>query len=286
MSERIEETSIESFVEWRRLRGSHLVKVDDVWWEKVKWGVYRIAPEMLRCDYEKVSLPVWHAFAVQAPVCSSHKIQVSSYVRVHLLGEIPDYGIERLPRVSRKAITRALNDYAFGSLDSLTDFPREAYSIYIESVERSNRGFTQGLRRCFDYSMFLENVGVMERSLELRWEAAWNARGRLVGLLGGYAIRGTAYAYDIFVANEAARSGVGRALYHNFALACKANGRISEVYSGPDWYERPQIQWFKESVGHTLSEVPVRFYARPGVEQLMRRVLGRKFNRFKIDARC
>lgn len=286
MAELIEQTSIQSFVEWRMFRGSHMVQMNDLWWERLKYGVYRIAPEMLRCDYEQVRLPVWNALAVQAPLSLSGSRQATSYIRVHRLGEVLHYGLERLPRVSRKAIVRALNDYTFGTLESLTDSARDAHSIYAESVERSNRGRVQGLRSYFGYTMFLEQFGAMERFLDLRWEAAWNRQGRLVGLLCGYAIQGTAYAYDIFVADEAARSGVGRGLYHNFAMACKANGHISEVYSGPDWYERPRIQWFKESVGHNLSDIPVRFRAQPLVEPLMRMALGRKFDRFKIDLRC
>jgi hypothetical protein len=248
----------------RLQQGKHLIHFYDCYWEETLPGFYQPMHLMMPLPVQttKNFRPLW-SWGQRAVLCESDQQFANAAMTIHLLSDLPNFGLQSLPSNRRSQIRKCQKSVEFVHVTSAELLCEQGYEVYAMTVARgqfetprSRSAYQQHCQILMDDPNRIVLAGLMD--------------GRLVGYCYGCAVEDTAYFEYIFMADEALTTGISSGLRFEFIQACQRSGQITQIWDGWHQPDVPSLASYKADMGFAVTAIPCYVHVSPIVSRLLR----------------
>lgn len=257
--------------EWHRACGLHLVEHRGRYWVQLKPGFFGPVHHLARLQFDEATRPTRWCLSFRARLVEAHAAAATGVLALHLMPQVHQYELARLPSRRRQEIRRALREIdvvALRTPDLLLD---QGDRIMGEACARNPH-----IPRIANFRRELTTILDPPRGLVL---AALRG-GRLLGFATGYAVEGAVYHNEVYVGDDGLPYHVSLALFHALATLAARQGSLRELMHGFYIPTQSGLSEFKRRIGLTVVHVPVKSWIAPGLSALGRRLQPEKYDRW------
>ncbi|WP_202925018.1 hypothetical protein [Myxacorys almedinensis] len=250
---------------WYLERGKRVIAHRDRFWEELLPGFYQPIHSLARLSVEQASCPVWFHWGFRSVLRQEDAEVGNGFLPVHLLTDVQNYTLERFSSNRRRHLKKCQKQVKIVQLLDAQPLREQGHDLIVSASHRTNyfRVPTQQ-----EYVASLKNY-IDSRRLVL----AGFVNGKLGGYLAGYAVDGTAYFEDLYVATDVITTNINLGLIFEFVQICRRSGNVHEVVNGLHSLEDEQLCVFKDSIGFPAKQLPTRV----GINAIARPLLRWKY---------
>jgi hypothetical protein len=258
----IEPMTEAAFAQWRGEQGHRSTLHRGHHWTSLLPGFLVPLHGVGRLGVEEAVPPARPHWGFRAVLRDDEAAAATGSLPVHLMQDVADQDVDRLSANRRKHLRRCYRRVHFLALDRPDVLEQQGYAVVRSSIDRTRHqaaptpaAYLAGLRGYTDAGRRLVVAGLIGADLG--------------GYLAGYAVEGTAYFEDLYVATEALSTDITLGLIHEFVEACRRSGRVREIMNGLHARENPELDTFKESMGFPVVQLPTRVSIQPVARALL-----------------
>ena len=253
----------EEFAHFRRQEGAHIVCHRGRYWEQVRPGFYQPLHLLARFSAEQATPPARWCWGFQASLCEDDAAAANGSIPIHLLSDIEGYDLYSLKKNSRYDIRKSRDVFRIVQLTSPALLQEQGYEVFLSALTRTGE---KDVRTKEKYLARLAHYILPKRRLVLGGLIG----DKLCGYISGYAVNGTAYGDNLYIATEVLKNNLNRVLLFEFVQACRRSGEIREFFIGQHWREKPGLVEFKEGMGFTVKHIPAKVQMNPIIGKFLR----------------
>lgn len=250
--------------DWWGARGLKVVAHRGRHWKQSRPGFYEPIHWMARLSAEEATGPRKLHWGFRATLDDAHGAAANASLALHLLADVEGYTLDRFQAKRRFHIRKALKLARFQVLDEPGLLHEQGYEVYRSARQRIESSVVPEAV----YHRRLDDPSLGPRG---RHTLVGQVDGRLAAYLVAFAVAGTAYIENLYLASEFMKSSIGSGLVYEFVQSCRQSGAIGQVVYGPHVPDAPALGVFKEGMGFPVRRVPSRMWLAPFVRALVRR---------------
>jgi hypothetical protein len=247
---------------WWTARGLQVVSHRGRPWKRTRAGFYEPIHWLARLSADEASRPRCVHWGYRATLADP--AAANAALALHMLTDLPGYTLERFKAKRRFHVRKALELATFGELHEPALLHAQGYEVYRSARERIG---SPALPET-EYHARLDDPHVGPQG---RHTLAGLVDGRLAAYLTAFAVSGTAYIENLYLASEFMSASIGSGLIYTFVQSCTRSGAIREIVYGPHVPAAPSLAVFKEGMGFPVLRVPSRMWIAPIVKGFVRR---------------
>lgn len=248
---------------WKKQEGVPVIFSRDRYWEELRKGFYQPIHLLARLSAEQTKRPTPWCWGYRAALCDQDSATVNGSVAVHLLSEVKDYDIKTLFRKRRTHLRKCFKLVNIVQLTGPEILQKQGYEVLQSALQRTQHISPPSIE---DYRAGLRAYTTNKHRLVL----AGLIDDRLGGYLDGWAIDGTAYINNVYIATKALPTSIGTGLIFEFVQACRRSGTIHEVVYGQHSREDPALCQFKEAMRFPVKQIPAQAKIAPIIREYIR----------------
>lgn len=249
-----------AWAELLRQEGARVISHRGRYWEEVPRGFYQPVHWLARLNVEEATRPRALLWGFRAALNES---EANGSVPVYLLSDVQGYDMQSFSSNRRNHLRRCRKRVELVQLSGPALLEAQGHAVVASALERtehetlpSKEAYIKSVtKRPFD---------------EYRLVLAGLIEGKLGGYLDGYAVDGTAYIEQVYIATSALSTYLGTGLVYDFVQACRRSGEIREVVYGLHSREDEALGVFKEGMGFSVVQVPAKVQVQPLVARMLR----------------
>lgn len=253
----------EQFAIWKKQERAPVIFYRDRYWEELRKGFYQPIHLLARLSVEQAKRPTQWCWGYRAALCENDSATVNGSVAVHLLSDIKDYDIQTLFRKRRTHLRKCLKLVNIVQLTGPHILQKQGYEVVRAALQRTKHASPPSRQ---EYLAGLTAYTTNKHRLVL----AGMIDNRLGGYVDGWAIDGTAYINNVYIATKALPTSIGTGLIFEFVQACRRSGTINEVVYGQHSRENPALCQFKEAMSFPVKHIPARVKIAPIIKEYLR----------------
>ncbi len=257
----------EEFASYHRQQGIEVILHRGRYWKETVFGFYQPLHWMARLTAEQATCPGpgWQ-WGCQCSLHEEHAGAANGSMPVHLLSNLEGYDGQNLSSNRRNHLRRCRQRAKIVQLIGTELLLEQGYEVYRSALLRTN------YRKPLSQEEYLTNLTAEQNNTyKQKWLVLAGLSGdKLGGYLSGYAVNGTAYIQDVYIATEALSTYMGTGLVFEFVQASRRSGEIQEVVYGQHSREAPALCTFKQGMKFPVKHIPVQVQMNPILAKIMR----------------
>lgn len=257
---------------WRRHQGYRVCPHRGRFWMELPRGFLQPLHWMARFSSEEARPPAALSWGFRTVLSQEEADVANGALPVHVLSDVAGYTIESLSSNRRSHLRRCYKRASIVEITGPLPLRQQGYEVFQSALKRTAYGRPQpkedylaDLEKWFRDSCCAEAVA-QKRGVVL----GVLINSRLGGYLRGFAVDGTAYIEEVYLATEALPHYVGIGLIFEFVQMCRRSQGILEVIYGQHSREDESLCSFKEKTGFPVRRFPTRFKVMPIVGTILR----------------
>jgi hypothetical protein len=250
------------FADWQRSQGKKPFFHAGHHWEMDR-GFCAPTPVLTRVGADQAVAPDRPHWGFRAVLRDDATSAATGTLPVHLLRDVANYDSSGFSSNRRKQLRKCHNRVQFAVVDEPSLLQSQGYRVVRSALERTGHlalpredSFLAGLPAYTAASHRLTIAGLVG--------------DQLGGYISGYAVEGTAYFEDLFVATEALTTNITLGLVYEFVQECRRSGAVHEVVNGLHAREDAALDTFKEAIGFPVVHLPTRVHLNAWARRLLR----------------
>ena len=248
----------------RAEEGARVVERAGRYWVETFRGFYQPVHQLATHRFVEIVRPTRLCWGFRAPLTVADAPRANGAYPVHLLTDLASFTEGALEESRRRDLRRCRSQVEIIRRPGADLFLANGWQVYLSATGRIGRGADHARRHDFERDITRRTADPR------RLIVAGLINGRLAGYMESYAVNGVLYGRDLFVATEAAKTGIATGLYvETMAIGARTAG-VDRLCLGPVIQDRPGLAWFKKTLGVPVAHVPTRVEIPLPVRELMR----------------
>jgi len=249
---------------WWGERGLKVLEHRGRHWKQTRPGFFEPIHWMARLSADEASCPNRLHWGFRATLAEADRSAANASLALHLLADVESYTLDRFQAKRRFHVRKAQKLADFRVLDEPGLLHEQGYEVYRSARER----IRSSVHTEAEYHTRLDDPCLGPSA---RHTLAGVVDGRLAAYLVAFAVTGTAYIENVYLASEFMKSSIGSGLVYEFVESCRLSGAIGQIVYGPHVPAAPALGVFKEGMGFPVCRIPSRMWLAPLVRALVRR---------------
>jgi hypothetical protein len=261
--------------EWLRDLGKAVAVHSGRHWYAPNPGFWRPVHLLARLSPDQATKPRPACWGYEAVLDAHSTAVANASVPIHWLPRLESHSEDNLSSNRRYQLRKARRLVEFIEAGAAL-LLEQGYAIVASSLERT-RFERVPTREAYERSV--------RRDVRpgRRFVLAGLVAGALAGYVDGFAVDGTAYLDNLYVATHALKTQISIGLQFAFVEACRRSGEISELVHGAHALEDESLSLYKERIGFPVHRLPARLWLLPGCRSVLRRLAPTRYYRWTGD---
>ncbi len=237
------------FTDWKKKElGLTVVKHLGRYWKKSRIGFYQPIHTLARLKADEAVCPSRLSLGFRASLADEARSLSNIPNPVFLMRGISEFDIDAMPSKRRNDLRKSRKLVKFFQMKGMALPHEQLADVVISSAKRAGywppgrEAYISRAPARFSDSRQYVGVGLVE--------------GMLAGFIEGFAVDGTAYIQNVFIATEYLPTAVGTGLVFEFVQACRRAGGIREISYGLHQRSDEKLGAYKAGMGFPLTMVP------------------------------
>lgn len=253
----------EEFANWQRQQGMRFICHRGRYWEELRPGFYQPIHLLARLSAEQATRPAPLCWGFRSALCEDDVGAANGSIPIHLLSNFKGYDLQSLPSHRRNHVRKCRKRVKLVQLINSALLQEQGYEVVCSAIARTAHS-TVPQPESYQASL-VDYISPGHRLV-----LAGLIDCKLGGYITGYAVSGTAYIENVYIATEALPTSIGSGLIFEFMQACYRCGAIREVVYGQHSREDQSLCLFKEEMGFPVKLIPGKIRVNPIIAQYMR----------------
>lgn len=212
--------------EFERVMGSRIVKVDEVYWRRVRVGFYRPLALMAEYHLQAMRNPPFAALGgVQFAVTPDDP--ANSYLNWLCFQNDREYGVDHLPRKRKRDVQLASADLTIRAIVDVDEFKQKGHSAYLSFYERTR--YQVGANRR-DPAFFSRWADALFRIPDLLILGGYR-NGELCGVSISFLVNNVVMYATFFCDRGALQAHLPDLMLHTLRESAAAAPQIKEIFT-------------------------------------------------------
>ncbi len=247
--------SEEEFAQYHHHHKIKIIKHNDRYWEETFIGFYQPIHWMSRLTPKQATCPTqrWY-WGFRCALEEKYSNIANGSLPVHLLTNIKNYDGQNLSSNRRNHLRRCHRRAKIVELKGTKLLIEQGYDVYHSAIVRTN------YQKPLSQQKYRKQLTAKQNNTEkCKWLVLAGLIGdKLGGYLSGYAVNGTAYIPEVYIATEALSTYMGTGLVFEFIQACRRSGQIHEIVYGLHSREDKALCTFKKGMKFEVKNIPAK----------------------------
>jgi hypothetical protein len=252
----------EDFANCYRQQGTRIIQHQGHYWKETVPGFYQPLHWLARLSAKEATYPTPLSWGLRATLSDTDAAAANGSMPVHLLSNFENYASECLSANRRHHLRQCQKKVKIFQLMHPALLEEQGYEVVLSAKKRTQYSTVPSKT---DYLASLSNYSDPKRRLVF----VGLIGEKLGGYIAGYAINGTAYFEDLYIATEALTTNLNLGLVFEFVQACHRSGTISELINGQHSIEDEKLCIFKDAIGFPVKYIPVKVQMNTLIEKII-----------------
>ncbi|MUL38995.1 hypothetical protein BWI75_22490 [Gloeocapsopsis sp. AAB1 = 1H9] len=238
---------------WRRQQGFHIISHDGRHWERIRPGFYQPIHLLARLSAEQATKPTQLCWGFRAALDEANIAVANGSIPIHLLSDLDSYDMQNFSSNRRHNLRRCQKRVKIVELTSTALLEQQGFEVVLSATKRTQY---LGAPSKQEYLTSLTDYIAPQHRLVL----AGIVGDQLGGYISGYAVDGTAYFENLYVATEMLTTNINSGLVYEFVQVCRRSGKIREIVNGLHSREDQALCVYKDSIGFPVINIPAKVF--------------------------
>jgi hypothetical protein len=249
----IESMTEAEMASWRRQQGFHIISHSGRYWERIRPGFYQPIHLLARLSADQATKPTQLCWGFRAALGETDIAVANGSIPVHLLSDLDSYDMQNFSSNRRHNLRRCQKRVKIVELTSTEILEQQGFEVVLSAAKRTQYLEAPSKQ---EYLNSLPNYIDPKHRLVL----AGMIGNQLGGYISGYAVDGTAYFENLYVATEVLTTNINSGLVYEFIQICRRSGNIREVVNGLHSREDQALCTYKDGIGFPVKHIPAQVF--------------------------
>jgi hypothetical protein len=277
-----QQMSAEEFADFERIQGQSLIKVNEVFWRRVRPSFYR--PLLMFREYPSESVaPPWSSRLGGFQHAVPPQETSNSFLNMLIFGDTQAYSLESLDWNRRKQVKLARKEFVIRPMHDVNEFKQKAYAVYLSFYKRTRYKYKSERRYKDRFSCWADSLF---RTAKIVVLGAYRGAD-LGGVCVTQWVEDTLMYSTVFCDTASLKMHVTSLMLHSVRTAVAGYKQVKQIFAGPYKYEPGKgVDDFYLVRGCKLVAKAASLYINPLATIVLRRCACKEYARLcgKVDA--